>query len=208
MPVHASAASIALFNTGVDSTGAVLPNGAMEQHYTLVGYAATQYPATPRVATSANGFPIGPWLGDNSASAWVGPNTDGSLNGYAGAYDYQLTFSLAGLNPATASIIGQWASDDQGTDILINGVSTGAFVGGFSAFSPFSITSGFVAGTNTLDFLVYNDGGPTGLRVEMSGTAATSAVPETATWAMMLAGFAMVGAAMRRRHTAVRVIYG
>ena len=35
-----------------------------------------------------------------------------------------------------------------------------------------------------------------------------TAVPEPATWAMMLAGFAMVGAALRRRSTAVRVSFG
>ena len=34
--------------------------------------------------------------------------------------------------------------------------------------------------------------------------AAVAAVPESATWAMMIAGFAMVGASLRRRRTAVR----
>lgn len=38
-------------------------------------------------------------------------------------------------------------------------------------------------------------------------TDAVAAVPETATWAMMLAGFGMIGFAARRRKTPVRVTY-
>jgi len=37
-----------------------------------------------------------------------------------------------------------------------------------------------------------------------SGTVTFQAVPEAATWSMMLGGFAMIGAAMRRRRTSVR----
>ncbi len=43
-----------------------------------------------------------------------------------------------------------------------------------SAFTPFVISSGFVAGENTMDFIVNNGGSsrnPTGLRVDLSGTA-------------------------------------
>ncbi len=45
---------------------------------------------------------------------------------------------------------------------------------GFSAFTSITIGSGFVAGTNTLDFKVLNGGSgpsPTGLCVDLSGTA-------------------------------------
>jgi hypothetical protein len=47
-----------------------------------------------------------------------------------------------------------------------------------------------VAGLNTLDFVVVNDGGPTGLRVEMSGDANT---PEPASLALLAAGLAGLG---------------
>ena len=197
----AFANNIPLFNTGVDAAGNPLANNAAETHYTLVGGGDL------RVATSANGFPIGPWLGDDSASAWVGPNTDGSLDGDVATYDYRLTFSLDGLNAATASIMGRWSTDNEGLDILINGVSTGNslnFDQPFTNWYDFSVNSGFVSGVNTIDFLVHNDGGPTGLRVEMTGTA-DAAVPEPASWALMLGGFGMVGGAMRsRRKAAVR----
>ena len=67
------------------------------------------------------------------------------------------------------------------------------------------MNSGFLDGVNTLDFVVENSNlfGPTGLRVEMTGTADAAAVPggvpEPATWAMMLMGFGGLGALLRRR---------
>lgn len=196
----AHSASIPLFNTGVDASGTPQANGSPELHYTLISAPAGAASGI-RVATSANGFPIPPWLGDDGASAWDGPNSDSQLNGPAGQYDYQVTFSLAGLDPATATIMGQWASDDHGDDILINGISTGQMTAsGYSAFTPFAVNSGFKSGTNTLDFLFTNGGGPTGLRVEMTGTAAAlDAVPEPGSWALMLVGFGSMGAVARLR---------
>ena len=194
----AQAASILLYNTGVDDFGTPLANGASEIHYSLVS-APVGFTTAVRTATSANGFPIGPWLGDDSTSDWIAPNTDSSLDGPIGAYDYQVSFSLAGLDPSTAAVSGDWSSDNEGYDILLNGHSTGQMTTGqFAAFTPFTILSGFQSGINTLDFLIYNDGGPTGVRVEMSGTAGIAgAIPEPATWALMLVGFGGMGGALR-----------
>jgi hypothetical protein len=156
-----------------------------------------------RVRTSAGGFPVPPYFGDDALSAWIGPNNDAQVDGNVGLYDYQTTFSLAGFNAATAFISGGWSSDNNGVAILLNGVDTGNLGTDFAQFSigfvPFSITSGFNSGVNTLDFIVNNGGGPTALRVEMTGAADLAGVPEPATWAMMLAGFGGVGALMRSR---------
>ena len=183
------------FNTGVDDSHQVLANGATETHYTAFdlnwGGTVSQY-----VETSEVGWPIapnGPWLGDSNTSRWIGPS-DQSNWFY---YDYQTTFTLTDYEAARAFINGRWSTDDYGFDILINGQSTGNWAGEFSNWYDFSVTSGFVAGTNTLDFIVYNTGGPGGLRVEMSG-----GVPEPASWAMMLGGFGLVGGALRSRRKA------
>jgi hypothetical protein len=50
-------------------------------------------------------------------------------------------------------------------DVLLNGVSVFTHPNTAMWGTPvtFSITSGFVLGTNTLDFIVTNGGGPTGL---------------------------------------------
>lgn len=190
-----------LFNTGVDASGTPLPNGAPEIHYTLASVPGG--PTAVRVATSANGFPIPPWIGDDGSSAWIGPNSDSSLDGPVGQYDYRTTFSLSGFVASSASITGMWSTDNEGIDILLNGVSTGQSIPidtSFTSFHAFSLSSGFVTGTNTLDFIVNNDGGPTGLRVEMTGTAtpAPALIPEPASLALFGTALLAIFARQRR----------
>jgi hypothetical protein len=189
-----------LFNTGVGANGAVLSNGDIDPHYTLISSPGYDFNGSVRVATSSNGYPIGPWLGDDSSSAWIGPISDSYLDGPSGWYFYQTTFSLTGLDPATASITGQWSTDNEGIEILINGINTGtpADYAQFGGWESFHISSGFQAGVNTIDFIVNNDGGPTGLRVEMSGVADASSVPDSGLTAVMLFG-SLLGLAMLRR---------
>lgn len=75
-------------------------------------------------------------------------------------------------------------------------VADQGFSGWFSEAFDFTATSA----TETLSFLAR--GGPAGLPpyALLDGVSLT-AVPEPATWGLMIAGFAMVGAAARRRRT-------
>jgi hypothetical protein len=67
-------------------------------------------------------------------------------------------------------LLGAWATDNLGTDIKLNGVSTGLQNGNqFGSLTPFTLTTGFVAGVNTLEFHLNNADpvtGYTGLRVD------------------------------------------
>jgi hypothetical protein len=195
----AYAGPIAIFNTGVNGSGTPLANGTIgDSHYTLISVPSGG--TAIQVLTSAGGFPIPPWLADDAVSAWIGPNNNEDDFGPAGSFTYRTTFTLSGFNPATASLVGKWATDDFGTNILLNGVSTGNASGGFSSWSAFTINSGFVAGVNTLDFVVSNGiaDGPTGLRVEVTGTADPTGVPEPASFLLLGAGLAAFGIFRRR----------
>jgi hypothetical protein len=165
-----------LFNTGVDACGRPLADSTIgDPHYALISVPSGT--TGIRVRTSAGGFPVPPYMADNSDSAWIGPNGDAMLNGPTGQYMYRTTFSLTGLALSSVSIAGKWSTDNDGVRIVLNGTDTGNPPTDFSqyslGFAPFTISSGFVPGLNTLDFVVNNDGGPTALRVEMTSTATT-----------------------------------
>jgi hypothetical protein len=204
---HGSIQIPTVFNTGVDASGTPLPDGTVgDPHYSLLSVPVGST-TDIRVRTSAGGFPIPPYIGDDPLSAWIGPNNDNSLDGPVGQYDYRTTFDLTGFNPLTADITGGWTSDNDGVQILINGVDSGnpptSFTQFSTGFAPFTIAAGFVPGINTVDFVLNNGGSggnPTALRVEMTGTAdpAGGAVPESTSilvWGLLgltVGGFAYV----------------
>lgn len=205
----AQAASIGLFNTGVDATGVSRSDGSTpDLHYTLNGGSLPTV-----VGTSTGGFPIGPWLGDSNDSAWIAPLSDARFAGANGAtFDYQTTFDLTGLNPLTAAISGRWSTDDQGVNILINGVPTGQTTppSSYASWTSFVINSGFVNGINTLDFLVFNTNAdccgypagtnPTGVRVEFTSVdTAAFATPLPAALPLFAGGLGVLGLLSRRR---------
>ncbi len=213
-----------LYNTGVNDDGTVRTHDQAELHYRLISSPSNApivdgssntitfaEPITPFVVTSVGGFPVGPWIGGNSISAWIGPRGRDAA-GPVGDYRYRTTFDLTGFDPLTAVINGLWSTDNSGLDILINGIATGATANNLSAFTGFSITGGFVAGINTLDFLLNNApcGGcenPTGLRVQILNTTSVDVptsppstdVPEPLTLSLLGAGLAGIAAMRRRR---------
>jgi len=161
-----------LFNTGLAAGGSVDP------HYKLTHSADESFPGPDAIVANP---PAGAWVSNTSTSKWISPSANQTQSpgggNPVGTYTYRTTFDLTGLDPGSASITGQWATDNAGMDILINGISTGQTIGiaEFAHFTPFSISTGFISGLNTLNFVTHNaccaDGNPTGLRVEMSGTA-------------------------------------
>ena len=87
------------------------------------------------------------------------------------AFTYHTSFILDTLDPTNSQVTGGWGSDNGGVDILLNGVSLGLTSPGFTGLAAFSITNGFVAGSNSLDFVTTNFPGggnnPTALRAEL-----------------------------------------
>ncbi len=161
------AATIAdLFNTGVDPSAVPLVGtGVADPHYSLIASPA----AYTAVTVNDPGYPIGTWALNSATSRWIGPA--GDSNGAGGNYVYRTNFTVpANAILSTVSVTGQWAVDDVATDILINGASTSPPSPFYTPLQAFSVTSGFVYGNNTLDFLITNallgTVNPTGLRVD------------------------------------------
>jgi len=177
-----------LFNTGIGSNGVALANGATNTQWQLTQSADPASPGPGVVVVTDTLFPIvgtGPWLASSATSKWVGPKANQSVGSAAGNYTYRITFDLTGLEPSTAVISGRWTSDNTGPEVLLNGVTTGfTSDGNFAGFgNSFTISSGFIDGLNTLDFVVNNAdvvANPTAFRAEFtSGTAELQPPPGT-----------------------------
>lgn len=201
MSAPAQAASIVgLFNSGTDANNVALVggNGLVDTHYTIIS--STSGGVLPRQAVT---YTNTAYVANDANSRWISLNSNG--NPGSNTTVYRLTFDLTGLDASTASISGTWAADNFGS-ILLNGNATGFALTGsptsnFNRKHAFTLSSGFVSGINTLDFSVGDTGQPTALRVDdLVGTAdLAAAVPEPGTWALLILGFGIIGAGMRRR---------
>ena len=162
------------FGSGLDATGNLLPGGSSDPHFTITD--TTTNTSLGQAIVVANPA-ANSWMGDTGTSQWI--STDSLGDSSDDTFDYQTTFNLTGLNPSTTQLNLNVAADDQVTEILLNGVSTGIAMPGVGSgpwgfFTSATIASGFVAGVNTLDFIVPNTaGGGGGLQVQLNGTSTT-----------------------------------
>lgn len=196
--VASQAATISgLFNTGVDGAGVAFGSGGVpDPHYSLI----VQPLSATAVTVTDTGFPFPIWVANNSGSRWIGPDEtgpDATGNATPGNYVYRTTFNVpANADLSTVNVSGLWGTDDPSVDILINGASTGNVSAGFTTLVPFSVNSGFVIGTNTLDFSLNNVISVTGLRVDK--IVGTYLVPEPATACLGSLALAMSTAVLVR----------
>jgi len=196
-PIGAQSVPITgIYNTGVDDSGVALPFGAVDTHYSASGLASDAFVISPHPA----------WVSAPVGSNWIGPS-NGNTTDAVGDFIYTLTFNLSSFDVTTASISGEWAYDNLGI-LSLNGIAT-AFSNPtqFFSLSSFTLNSGFLAGLNTLEFIITNNPGvginPSGLLVtNLSGDASLSAtVPEPST--VLLLALGIVGVGLARKKTSV-----
>jgi len=170
-----------LYNTGVDDNAQFLLDGVVDPHYKLIQSNDPAYPGPNTYATVMAPF----WAFFNVNSRWVAPaaNEDwptGAPPHPSGPYRYRLSVDLSGYDLASVHISGTWGAD-AGGQIVLNGTGTVNLCNNPNSLVPFNLTSGFVPGVNTIDFVVNNDvmdgANPTGLRVDnITGTAGPAVV--------------------------------
>lgn len=208
--IIAAALAISAFSTaqaagisGLANTGTGT-SGSTDSHYTLSAASSdTGIANTVPTITYDNLWPISPWMANDSISKWITPTASQaqSFDAWtAGTYTYSLRFDLSGYKADSASFSGRLAADNAVVVLLNNEVISSA--SGFTSWSSFAASGGFVSGVNQLDFVVtnwaQNGGNPTGLRVEFEQSA-VAAVPEPETYAMLLGGLGLIGFVARRR---------
>ena len=147
--------------------------------------------------TAANGlFP-----GSNAGNVFMSTNTATDIMGFSGFTGgvsaiggFFFASNISGA-PTSASSITLTVTDNMGSivEVVLNPTTTS-----FRGFtSTGTITSLSVAPTQPIGGFVWPSVD------DLTLAQATAAVPEPATWAMMIAGFGLVGGTMRRRSTKV-----
>ena len=133
------------------------------------------------------------WEGVYNAGA--APGTQANLNAagtwYSTSANDLFWQQVAGVGPNETGgslqlhTIAEWAALYSNPNAFVSGISVGAGSGATAGYHGFidNVTYATTSGSTTYNF----------------ETAATGAVPEPATWAMMLVGFGAMGASLRSR---------
>ena len=193
----------------------LLTNGSFETPAVPAGGLAEYTPGTNLGGWIVINTPVAA-LGGFSEPGYTYPAQDGSISldltgiGTRGAGGVQQTVDLATGN----YLLSFWIGNDDGptfsqptsVELFVNGASQGSFTNsdvtaGTINWRNYTFDLASIGGATTIGFVnrtSTNDNGAFFDNVSLVA-AGTSAVPEPATWAMMIAGFGAVGASMRGR---------
>jgi hypothetical protein len=149
-------------------------------------------------------------------NAGAGLEANGGAFGYAAAPDGNqvahiqnggtVTLALTGLNATRSYTVSFLAAQRSNYGVLpvnvfFDGLQIGSFTPTSTAFTsvaPFTFTA--TGGTGSLVFAGITGAGDLNTAIDV---VSVSAVPEPATWAMMMLGFGMVGYGLRSRRKAI-----
>ncbi len=193
----AAAPAIAAATTIIDGSFEAAGTGVTD--YCYDGVAAGGNAACPPGAWGVNGGVI-----HSGSAAWGGTTTpDGN---YYGMLQANETLSQTVVATATGGLALNWIDTNRNGygihsyTVTVNGATLGTYSSTYGAFVPkTSGEFGVVAGQSyTIAFNGLANGDTTSF---IDGVALT-AVPDAPTWALLVAGFGLVGVAARRRSLA------
>lgn len=213
VPVVSCSTDPAIFNTGIDGSNGYsinspkLPLGSLDAHWSI---APAPGDITTPAAAAALSYAQGPvdrpgagngaWVQSPFGNAqWIGVQYGRSYY----VYQYRFTMDPA-VDPDSFNLSLSLYVDNQVKRVLVNDTvfdytNNGAIlgVGGFTAAGnvPVVLNNGWKTGTNTIYVVVGNQGDPSGLLVQSSGTASCSPPLSVAKKAVNSDGSAYTGLA-------------
>ena len=222
MKIALAAAAIFGCATAASAVTVVTVEAAGIQHTTLAITTGVETFDTAGGYSSpyVTSFGGGAFAGSFDSLLTYGANVYGGAGG-TGRYATVQTSNVLTMTGAATDYFGLWASSLDGGntvafykgDLLVDSINLtnyalddsykgnpstlflGQNAGEKYAFFNFVVTGGF-------DKIVLIENGGGGFELDNVTVGTRAAVPEPASWALMIAGFAMIGSAMRRRKTA------
>ena len=163
--VSAATEPLALFGSGTDPNGVVLPIGSVDPRITIVD----RTDGVPGTSTYVVDDSV--WMLNDATSEWLSANPDRHVPIYA-QWTYRVPIDLSGYDPTTVNIQARVTSDNDIVWTHLNGSDVGFTTpsDGYTEWHTLLLTNGFIRGTNFLDFRLNDTGGASGFRIELSGS--------------------------------------
>ena len=169
---------ISIYGTGLDDNHNPLSRGVDDPHWYVINQNLDILPdADPRtfphakVVNTVIGWDA--WVPNTQGSLWIGVNADRSAGGGT-VWHYYTVFNASQLSSDVDDIQVTFSADDgladpiSQIDLWINGNFIGSQYSDFTNIQHFNIPikSGILVGENLLKIRVYNQTGPSGLKME------------------------------------------
>ena len=207
MVIKAVSATIVFGTLAMTGTAqaAILADGGFEIQGAALGYTCSMIPGGGNQcaagAWSASGSQAG--INLNDGQNFAGSNPDGNYYAFLQSLNGTTSSIFQNVTVTAGKYMVSWLAGGRtnysGPVNYTVSLGDQIYSGGLAQAQPFTATSALVtlaAGTYALTFSAYTEGGDNSALIDKVSIAA---VPEPATWGLMIAGFGMIGATMRRR---------